>query len=228
MMRRLHPVIGVRASLRVLVASSAIAVGAAVAGAQRAPTVMAHGIRSDANAWTETGSALAATLPLRVVRPSLPWRVLLTEQAGLLRDRLTTEPDTSFAIGHSNGGLVLRQAARDGRRFKALATVGSANSGAPLARNVRDGRIAGLWQPLLFHLSAIAAAYASPVQNPLPGEQQYAPDLDYAQFFAALVSDAMLGFLDFDPRYPVWGQMYPSSAFHNGPDALSSPASQAA
>jgi pimeloyl-ACP methyl ester carboxylesterase len=49
-------------------------------------------------------------------------------------------PDTAFVVGHSNGGIVAREANREGgRNWQALVTVGTPHQGAEFANSVLDG-----------------------------------------------------------------------------------------
>ena len=48
-------------------------------------------------------------------------------------------PDTTIDVGHSNGGVVSRDANRAGRNFKGIITVGTPHQGAGIAANVLNG-----------------------------------------------------------------------------------------
>lgn len=71
-------------------------------------------------------------------RPTTNWKDPFTVQAASVTAAINGLPDTSIAIGHSNGGMVSRKARMQVRPFKGIATVGTAHNGVALAARVSD------------------------------------------------------------------------------------------
>jgi len=134
------------ASPRNVVTAIALLASAAPGWAQGPqPLVLVHGYRSDGSSWASTSSYFQQkSLPVQSFAWNLNWwdrlytqgdqLVLLTGQASL--------PDTTILIGHSNGGLISRYAARS-RPYKGIITVGTLHSGAQLAASVEGGEVEG-------------------------------------------------------------------------------------
>lgn len=192
-----------------------------VVEAQRQPVVMAHGIRSDASTWDVTAPLLHNRYPVSVRRMTTEWKLDYQAQATTLNALFTTLPESTLAIGHSNGGIVLRQAAVNAAPLRGLLTIGSPNQGAPAANNVRQGRMPSVFSPIGQIGNAIYYAFF----NPDP-EDSYEQDLIWTAVTQASANfnfwEAVFIFMDFNPSYSIWDSMYPGSSYMLG---LNSPAS---
>lgn len=110
---------------------------ASLAGQQDAPVGLVHGFASDGRTWEVAGPYLQQRFLVRPITPDLPWRFRFEQQAESLNQAL---PDgTHLVFGHSNGGIVSRQFARQHPRVGMLGTIGSPHRGAPIANNVLKG-----------------------------------------------------------------------------------------
>lgn len=203
--------------LRALLGAAGLALTALLNGtaaeAQRQPLVMAHGIRSDASLWQDMGNQLSNELPLTVLRATTPWTQPYALQASTLRAALGVLPDSSIAVGHSSGGLVLRQYAMQEQKLRGLLTVGSMHSGAPIAANIED-RVVGGWATGKV-ISMLNGFYA------VIGSWRHWDELNavYAIASAAgvyLATDAALNLNGFRASHPLWTQMRPGSGFVQG------------
>lgn len=195
--------------------------------AQRQPLVMTHGIRSDAATWDQTASALTFKFPVAVHRFTTQWKTPYLSQANeLLSSVFAGLPDTTLAIGHSNGGLVLRQAALLNAPLRGLATVGSPNFGAPAADAIRKNYMSDLITPILIRAQSISYALSPPDFS--DGEEQWYFDFVIA-FGGGMINlvNEILAFAGFDPSYSIWDSMYPTSAFMQNVNSPSSLALQA-
>lgn len=181
------------------------------AHAQRVPLIMQHGIRSDASTWNTADDSLRNSFPIRVERRSTSWRQPFTLQVAEIGSFLGALPDTSLAVGHSAGSLVLRQAVLGGESFKAMASIGTPHWGAPVASNVRNGTMPYIFTPVSSTLD-----FLSYIFFPLDGmdlqedEALSAPmALAYVLLYYATLG---LSYFDFVPSYPIWEQLSPSGS----------------
>jgi hypothetical protein len=139
---------------------------ASAVGAQSRTVTLSHGLNSSPDTWASMRSTLTAFRPdLIFLSPGTGWGDSYGQQANDYRNATSalwagplTAPRPVMAIGHSNGGVLLREAIRQGLiRPTALMTVGSPNTGAPLivtwpsvlqqAVTVGDR----LWDPLWYY-----------------------------------------------------------------------------
>lgn len=196
--------------------------------AQRQPLVMTHGIRSGAETWDGAAFDLSVAFPVSVRRFTTEWKDSYATQANqLLSTVFAGQPDTTLAVGHSNGGLVLRQAAMLNMPMRGIATVGSPNDGAPAADAIRRNYMRDVVSPILIHGQWILDAF-SPADFGDSNEQWY---LDYTIATGSNMADlvsSILTFAGFDPAYDIWNSMYPSSPFMQQINSSSSLALQAA
>lgn len=195
--------------------------------AQRQPLVMTHGIRSGAETWDGAAFDLAVAFPVSVRRFTTEWKDSYTTQANqLLSTVFAGQPDTTLAVGHSNGGLVLRQASLVNAPLRGIATVGSPNFGAPAADAIRLNYMRDVVSPILIHGQWILDAFA-PADFGDSNEQWY---LDYTIATGSNMADlvsSILTFAGFDPAYDIWNSMYPTSPFMQQINSSSSLALQA-
>ena len=181
--------------------------------ARRQPLVMAHGIRSSESTWSVTGPALFSEFPVSIVAKSTGWTQSPFAQAtSLIASAFPGLPDSTLAIGHSMGGLVLKQAALDGAHIRGLATVGTLHQGAAAADNVRKGFMPLIFAPLSLSLSAIAYAWAHPDQTD-EVEVFTVEDVRVGGAILTQMVSAALLINEFDPAYDNWDYMYPSSSY---------------
>jgi pimeloyl-ACP methyl ester carboxylesterase len=134
--------------------------------AQPRTVTLSHGLNSSPETWSITGPALAALRPDLVFQsPGTEPTDSYSQQAAAYRNEtasLWTSPLTSprpvMAVGHSNGGVLLREAIRQGLiRPTALMTVGSPNTGAALITQwpalIQQAFTVGdrVWDPLWYY-----------------------------------------------------------------------------
>jgi pimeloyl-ACP methyl ester carboxylesterase len=193
-------------------------------GAQRQPLVMTHGIRSNPTTWDQAAITLPGAFPVSIVRDTTTWTKSYFFQANELLDSVFTGlPDSTLAVGHSNGGLVLRQSILLNAPLRGLVTVGSPNKGAPAADAIRKNYMGDIISPILVHGQAISYALSPPDWTD-PDEQWY---YDYVAATGSNMIDlvnSILAAMEFDPSFEIWNSMYPSSAFMQ---SVGSPASLA-
>jgi pimeloyl-ACP methyl ester carboxylesterase len=174
------------------------------------PAVFVHGFRSEGSTWAQAADRLARDYVARASRPTLDWRQRFATQASALRSATSSSslfPDTTILIGHSNGGLVSREANRQSRPAKGIITVGTLHQGAPIAANIN---VVGSWGNNVYYFNA------RPVWH-------YAWFWDWVSWYAswysrqmAYVGASMFGattYIGIDPNQPVLGDMVPGSYF---------------
>jgi len=195
--------------------------------AQRQPLVMTHGIRSNASTWDQAAFTLPAAFPVSVRRFTTQWKNPYLSQAHELRDFLFPGlPDTTLAVGHSNGGLVLRQSALINAPLRGIATVGSPNFGAPAADAIRKNYMGDIVSPILIHGQAISYVL-SPPDLADPDEQWYYDYVVASGSNMISLVNSILAFAEFDPSYSIWNSMYPTSPFMQDVNSSSSLSVQA-
>jgi pimeloyl-ACP methyl ester carboxylesterase len=113
-----------------------------VAHGQNVPVIFQHGINSDQSTWQPLSEALATVFQLTPIRITTGSRREYEVQAQILKDATPGLGGTTIGVGHSNGGIVLRQANKMGRPLRGLVTVGTPHSGAGIAQSFYDGRFA--------------------------------------------------------------------------------------
>lgn len=117
------------------VVAATLCLAAPPASAQERPVVFVHGFMSDGGTWAGAAARLAQRLELAPATPTLSSRALYESQASELQAQLGHLPSSVVAVGHSNGGLVSRQWARQ-HPASAIVTVGTPHRGAPLVSNL--------------------------------------------------------------------------------------------
>lgn len=112
-----------------------------LSGQADVPAVFVHGISSSAATWN-LSSIITSQYRVYAIKPDLPSTRRYGEQA----DSLVTIAGPYvgsglIGIGHSNGGIITREARRKGLYYVSIATVGTPHQGAPLAESVRNGSV---------------------------------------------------------------------------------------
>ena len=104
--------------------------------AAQQPVVLVHGGFSDGSTWAATAQRLQQEFDVTTSRPNLPSTTTFQNQSASLIGQVGGLPGSTLAIGHSNGGLVSRQANEDGRPWSGILTIGTPHTGLPLAESV--------------------------------------------------------------------------------------------
>jgi hypothetical protein len=102
------------------------------------PVVFAHGYRADASTWTIVPQLVSAWY-IRAYVPSGPRFAQYQTQGEVLRQDVGPDTIGLVGVGHSNGGIVLREARSQGLPLQALITAGTPHGGAPFAQNFAEG-----------------------------------------------------------------------------------------
>jgi len=173
------------------------------------PVVFAHGFRSDGASWAQAADRLASDYAVRTSRPTVDWRARYAAQASALRSAtasLSLFPDTTVLVGHSNGGLVSREANRQSRPAKGIVTIGTLHHGAPLAANLP---IVGAWGSEVYYFNARPVWHYGWFWDWISyAASWYSRDMAY---IGASMSAATT-YIGFDPNIAVLGDMTPGSA----------------
>jgi hypothetical protein len=120
---------------RTALAAAMVVSTATMSLAQDELTVLVHGMMSTGKTWEATAARLQQELAITTYIPTLRWKDRFYSQADQLQGDLAARPGTPVMIGHSNGGLVIRQLSKT-YPLQAIVTVGTPNGGAPFARNL--------------------------------------------------------------------------------------------
>lgn len=119
----------------------ALPAAAAIVHAQPTTVFLVHGLMSDGPAWDHGKALLQARLPNTLfLAPTLGSFSPFEVQAAKLREAMAPY-GSPIAVGHSNGGTVLRAAARQGHPLLGAVVLGSPQQGAPLADRAADGSL---------------------------------------------------------------------------------------
>jgi pimeloyl-ACP methyl ester carboxylesterase len=121
------------------VAATLLAGESRIAVGQNTPVIFQHGINSDATTWQPVSDALAAVFALTPIRVTTGSRRIFQDQEQVLLAGTTALPDSTIGVGHSNGGILLREANADGRKMRGIVTIGSGHTGAGIARSLASG-----------------------------------------------------------------------------------------
>lgn len=121
---------------------------AGVVSAQSRPVVYQHGLASNASTWTATSSRLASDYQIETHGYTTGSLNRYETQAGSLISQAAGVSASAFVIGHSNGGVVAREANREGRAWRAIVSVGTPHQGAALAQSVLSGALGQYVQQL--------------------------------------------------------------------------------
>ena len=135
-----------------------LTVTARPAGAQDQPIVLEHGFNSNGASWQVAADRMRHDYKVAPQQPTTNWRASYADQAAALD--ANTAPNTSMAMGHSNGGLISRQWNRAYQRNNRIATIGSLHRGAPLATNALNGNIYYVGGSIAYDISDAVRYYA--------------------------------------------------------------------
>ncbi len=128
---------GLRLMLATIVAIMSPCIASPAAAQSPQPIVLMHGFNSSGETWASAAARLRQEFNATTTQPTCPWGHDLGDQANRLRGTLASAPwaypDTTVLVGHSNGGLISREASRQGQPMKAVVTLGTLHRGAPLA-----------------------------------------------------------------------------------------------
>jgi pimeloyl-ACP methyl ester carboxylesterase len=122
---------------RLLLAFVAVLASSSVADAQR-PVVWVHGIASNGGTWQGTPGWMSQYRHITSQTPSLSSFTFYQSQASEMLSMVGPMPSDMVAIGHSNGGIVSRMAARE-HAMRGVVTIGTPHHGALLTTNSLDG-----------------------------------------------------------------------------------------
>ncbi len=123
-----------RIGLRIGCAICGVLVAVVTAEAQNTPTVLIHGIASNASTWNATAQRLSSDFAVDVFRRDTDSFDSFEAQSSQVAASFGNLPGSTIAIGHSNGGMVARVWGGS-RPFGGVLTVGTPNRGAPLVAN---------------------------------------------------------------------------------------------
>lgn len=116
---------------QVLLALAFIIWSPATSPAQDVPAVFVHGLGASGADWEATASRLRQVTAIEPHLPSLTWREGYDQQAADLNGALSDLPESTVAVGHSNGGIVAREWSKH-RPLNGIVTIGTPHRGAPL------------------------------------------------------------------------------------------------
>lgn len=135
--------------------------------AQSRPVVYQHGFMSSHLAWDTTARRLEATFAIETHEYDTPSNLSEVTQAQSLTSQAFSVGGNAFGVGHSNGGLVEREANREGGRpWQALISLGTPHAGAFFAQEVLNG-VFTLW----------AAEFAEAQRDPVNVYAQFSEDM---------------------------------------------------
>ncbi|MCC7123488.1 MAG: hypothetical protein IT178_01465 [Acidobacteria bacterium] len=200
-----------RFAVVVVMLASVLAGGVPPVSAQQdREVVFLHGFASDGDTWRGTADALQQVLRLTAHTPTTRWYTWMEDQANSLQGGYYWLPDNAVAVGHSNGGLVARQWARQ-RAFDGIVTLGTPHEGALLAQRVFAVLDANM---RLYNIMNMASGM---IRNPGPGLDEVRPlvlaSLLWAGQLATITVRELTSTLAVSFTAPVIGQMVPGSAF---------------
>ncbi len=137
-----------RAAIQAAVLIAAVPLGAALG--QQDTIVWQHGFGGDDGTWYSMAVQLSPVFNVHMARANTGWQRRFVDQADSLRRGYAPGPSRAFLVGHSFGGIVGREAVRQGSRWKALITVGTPNEGAPIAKSIVNGTASNTISNLTF------------------------------------------------------------------------------
>lgn len=173
-----------------------------------------HGLTGSPNSWRITATRYATDRKMREYRPDYVEANGMNVAAHDLGEQLydKTEFDqasmleNNVAIGHSQGGVVLRaldrekQGSPNGMRFGAYVTVGSPNGGAPIIVSANNGETGRLMGEIVNELAAgpqsasiIAQIFSKTIEQFKEGIAEFLADAITSQFLATTAQDFAYG-----------------------------------
>jgi len=101
------------------------------------PTVFVHGFSASASDWVDTAGRLREKAAIDPRLPNVAWRSEFDAQARELQEaaEFGALPDATVAVGHSNGGVVVREWSKL-HRLGGIVTIGTPHGGAPILHNL--------------------------------------------------------------------------------------------
>ena len=125
------------------------------------PIVFVHGGFSDGSTWAQTAQRLAQEYNVTTTHPNLPSTQTFETQGQSLISQSSSLPGNTIAFGHSNGGLVSRQANAAMRSWSGIGTIGTPHTGVPLAQNILNGQVVEEARYLINSISLPFAYYST-------------------------------------------------------------------
>jgi hypothetical protein len=182
--------------------------------AQERQVAFLHGFQSNGVGWEATADRLHQRLTVEPHIPNLFWRERFHDQVVELRSRpeYASLPASTVAVGHSNGGLVAREWARQGG-LHGVVTLGTPHRGAPILPHFAQ------WVAFNSHSNWLA----STVLSAFSGWTEWTWTFGYVSQAIGWVLDfnvwsvAYLGLsLGLEGPLPVAGDMSPISSYLHG------------
>jgi len=194
-----------RLALIVALLAAPLASIGGIAVAQPTTAVFVHGFGANGSTWDAAAQALRTELAIGAANPTLPESDRFVDQA---YDLNLFNWSNAVLIGHSNGGLVSREASRNAS-YAGIITVGTLHGGAPIANRLDD--IQGFGQRIADETGYIQ--FVDFVVGPQTSAWGFVALL---AFFAASVVDyALENIFDSLSGKPVLDDMKPGSQFLN-------------
>ena len=125
---------------------------------QNRNVVWVHGLGDDSGAWEHYATIFEAERQINNTRQSYGTSGGLGAAALQLKNSFTNTNATNLGIGHSMGGLMIRDVDRttgtNDKRFGGFITVASPNYGAPIANSIQNGSVANAIAIAFYRLTA--------------------------------------------------------------------------
>jgi len=187
---------------------------ASQARAQDQTTVFVHGLASSGETWGTAAARLASALSIRAEVPTLPWGAPYPSQADSLEEQIGWRLlGPAVAIGHSNGGVVLREWSRR-RPLVGAVTMGTPHWGVPLVYQM-PAWILFNWN-LIERIGDISAFFSA---NWTEWSWVYLTMASALQFLGEVSNASVVGLAIVNGLYlglPVLPQMIPGSPYLSG------------
>ena len=123
---------------------------------QNRNVIWVHGFNGDAAAWQHYATIFTNERQINSTRQSYPTTNGLTAAANQLKASVISTSSTNLGIGHSMGGVMIREVDRTTtpKKFGGYITVASPNYGAPVSESILSGKVTGAGITALNQLSA--------------------------------------------------------------------------
>ncbi|MCL2073748.1 MAG: hypothetical protein FWH18_07500 [Marinilabiliaceae bacterium] len=131
---------------------------------QNRNVVWVHGLGGDASSWQHYANIFQNERKIFSARPTYNYANGLSPAATQLKNAWTNTAATNIGIGHSMGGVVIREVDRNttnDKRFGGFITIASPNYGAPISANVLNGNAVSVIA------NAVAKLTAGPSVDPV-------------------------------------------------------------
>ncbi|MCC7009999.1 MAG: hypothetical protein IT184_14425 [Acidobacteria bacterium] len=202
-----------RAARRLLLMSILVAAGTSSAAASDRPVVFLHGFAASAGDWTDAASRLQQSLALQARIPGLAWQNEFPAQAAALQAnaQFGSLPNTTVAVGHSNGGLVAREWSKL-HNLAGIVTIGTPHGGAPILQNLVQWAMFN--DVTRWAIDRVLSAFAVPTDSSwVIGAVQQC--LRFASDYSVFTVTRLFAGLGVQTTVPVSYQMMPGSSFLN-------------